>query len=93
VSALSSTSSSFGTAAASAKFESHSNGIDESMKAQALAEEEAAMSQYKVLHHQQQALLIKHFLLNSFFSVKGGLADSSNESLLGIAAGIVGQHC
>ncbi|KAL7036418.1 hypothetical protein ACKWTF_008803 [Chironomus riparius] len=47
VSALSSTSSSFGTAAASAKFEQHTNGIDEGMKAQALAEEEAAMNQYK----------------------------------------------
>ncbi|KAL7036407.1 hypothetical protein ACKWTF_008803 [Chironomus riparius] len=40
-------SSSFGTAAASAKFEQHTNGIDEGMKAQALAEEEAAMNQYK----------------------------------------------
>uniref|UniRef100_A0A336LYZ0 Cap-specific mRNA (nucleoside-2'-O-)-methyltransferase 1 n=1 Tax=Culicoides sonorensis TaxID=179676 RepID=A0A336LYZ0_CULSO len=42
-------SSSFGTAAASAKFESHSNGvtIDDALKAQALAEEEAAMNQYK----------------------------------------------
>lgn len=48
VSALSSTSSSFGTAAASSKFDAHANGIDESLKAQALAEEEAAMSQYKV---------------------------------------------
>lgn len=50
VSALSSTSSSFGTAASSAKYESHSNGngIDESLKAQVLAEEEAAMNQYKV---------------------------------------------
>lgn len=48
VSALSSTSSSFGTAASSAKFESHSNGIDEGLKAQVLAEEEAAMNQYKV---------------------------------------------
>ncbi|XP_070509922.1 phosphatidylinositol-binding clathrin assembly protein LAP isoform X2 [Chironomus tepperi] len=47
VSALSSTSSSFGTAAASAKFDQHTNGIDEGMKAQALAEEEAAMNQYK----------------------------------------------
>ncbi|CRK98949.1 CLUMA_CG011982, isoform B, partial [Clunio marinus] len=47
VSALSSTSSSFGTAASSAKFDSHSNGIDESLKAQVLAEEEAAMNQYK----------------------------------------------
>lgn len=48
VSALSSTSSSFGTAAASTRFDSHTNGIDETIKAQALAEEEAAMNQYKV---------------------------------------------
>lgn len=48
VSALNSTSSAFGTAAASAKFESPSNGIDDSLKAQVLAEEEAAMNQYKV---------------------------------------------
>ncbi|XP_063709443.1 phosphatidylinositol-binding clathrin assembly protein LAP isoform X3 [Culicoides brevitarsis] len=49
VNALSSTSSSFGTAAASAKYDSHSNGvnIDDALKAQALAEEEAAMNQYK----------------------------------------------
>ncbi|XP_055699083.1 phosphatidylinositol-binding clathrin assembly protein LAP isoform X42 [Phlebotomus papatasi] len=47
VSALSSTSSSFGTAAASARFDNHTNGIDEALKAQALAEEEAAMNQYK----------------------------------------------
>ncbi|CAD7093464.1 unnamed protein product [Hermetia illucens] len=47
VSALSSTSSSFGTAAASTRFDSHTNGIDETIKAQALAEEEAAMNQYK----------------------------------------------
>ncbi|XP_053683007.1 phosphatidylinositol-binding clathrin assembly protein LAP isoform X3 [Sabethes cyaneus] len=48
VTALSSTSSSFGTAAASTKFDNPSNGaIDESLKAQALAEEEAVMNQYK----------------------------------------------
>ncbi|XP_055922878.1 phosphatidylinositol-binding clathrin assembly protein LAP isoform X21 [Eupeodes corollae] len=46
VSALSSTSSSFGTAAASSKFD-NTNGIDDNIKAQALAEEEAAMNQYK----------------------------------------------
>ncbi|XP_055699081.1 phosphatidylinositol-binding clathrin assembly protein LAP isoform X40 [Phlebotomus papatasi] len=40
-------SSSFGTAAASARFDNHTNGIDEALKAQALAEEEAAMNQYK----------------------------------------------
>jgi phosphatidylinositol-binding clathrin assembly protein len=48
MSALSSTSSSFGTAAASTRFDTHSNGIDESLKAKVLAEEEAAMNQYKV---------------------------------------------
>ncbi|XP_021708314.1 phosphatidylinositol-binding clathrin assembly protein LAP isoform X9 [Aedes aegypti] len=40
--------SSFGTAAASTKFDNPTNGsIDESLKAQVLAEEEAAMNQYK----------------------------------------------
>lgn len=48
VSALSSTSTSFGTAAASTRYDQQPNGIDESIKAQALAEEEAAMNQYKV---------------------------------------------
>lgn len=52
VSALSSTSSSFGTAAASTRFDNHANGIDESLKAQALAEEEAAMNQYRVKRKQ-----------------------------------------
>lgn len=47
VSVLSSTSSSFGNAAASSKFDT-SNGIDEQLKAQALAEEEAVLNQYKV---------------------------------------------
>ncbi|XP_017056946.1 phosphatidylinositol-binding clathrin assembly protein LAP isoform X13 [Drosophila ficusphila] len=46
VTALSSTSSAFGTAAASSKFDT-TNGIDEQLKAQVLAEEEAAMNQYK----------------------------------------------
>uniref|UniRef100_A0A182V3Y1 ENTH domain-containing protein n=1 Tax=Anopheles merus TaxID=30066 RepID=A0A182V3Y1_ANOME len=48
VSALTSTSSSFGIVAESTKFDSPTNGmIDESLKAQVLAEEEAAMNQYK----------------------------------------------
>nr|CAD7586165.1 unnamed protein product [Timema genevievae] len=47
VSALSSTSTAFGTAAASTRLDSHSNGIDETLKQQVLAEEEAAMNQYK----------------------------------------------
>ncbi|XP_072933592.1 phosphatidylinositol-binding clathrin assembly protein LAP isoform X6 [Epargyreus clarus] len=49
--ALSSTSSSFGNAAASARLDSQANGslfIDDSLRQQALAEEEAAMNQYKV---------------------------------------------
>lgn len=50
VTALSSTSSAFGTAAASSKFDA-TNGIDEQLKAQALADEEAAMNQYKVQHY------------------------------------------
>ncbi|XP_016954065.1 phosphatidylinositol-binding clathrin assembly protein LAP isoform X4 [Drosophila biarmipes] len=41
-----SSSSAFGTAAASSKFD-NTNGIDEQLKAQVLAEEEAAMNQYK----------------------------------------------
>ncbi|XP_072933594.1 phosphatidylinositol-binding clathrin assembly protein LAP isoform X8 [Epargyreus clarus] len=48
--ALSSTSSSFGNAAASARLDSQANGslfIDDSLRQQALAEEEAAMNQYK----------------------------------------------
>ncbi|XP_034835887.1 phosphatidylinositol-binding clathrin assembly protein LAP isoform X12 [Maniola hyperantus] len=48
--ALSSTSSSFGNAAASTRLDSATNGnlfIDDSLKQQVLAEEEAAMNQYK----------------------------------------------
>ncbi|GLV35029.1 like-AP180 [Carabus blaptoides fortunei] len=46
VTALSSTSSAFGTAATNGRLE-NTNGIDESLKQQILAEEEAAMNQYK----------------------------------------------
>lgn len=50
VSALSSTSTAFGTAASNARLEQTGNGhIDEALRQQALAEEEAAMNQYKVL--------------------------------------------
>ena len=52
--ALSSTSSSFGNAAASTRLDNHdqANGIfiDDSLKQQVLAEEEAAMNQYKVIY-------------------------------------------
>lgn len=52
--ALSSTSSSFGNVAASSRLD-NANGasalfIDDTLKQQALAEEEAAMNQYKVRH-------------------------------------------
>ncbi|XP_041983323.1 phosphatidylinositol-binding clathrin assembly protein LAP isoform X3 [Aricia agestis] len=46
--ALSSTSSSFGNAAASARLDNGQLFIDDSLKQQALAEEEAAMNQYKM---------------------------------------------
>lgn len=49
MSALSSTSTAFGTAASNARLEQTGNGhIDEALRQQALAEEEAAMNQYKV---------------------------------------------
>lgn len=49
VSALSSTSTAFGTAASNQRLEHTGNGhIDETLRQQALAEEEAAMNQYKV---------------------------------------------
>lgn len=52
VSALSSTSTAFGTAASNARLDQTGNGhIDEALRQQALAEEEAAMNQYKVLAH------------------------------------------
>ncbi|XP_026827094.1 phosphatidylinositol-binding clathrin assembly protein isoform X3 [Ooceraea biroi] len=48
VSALSSTSTAFGTAASNTRLDQTGNGhIDEAMRQQALAEEEAAMNQYK----------------------------------------------
>ena len=49
VSALSSTSTAFGTAASNQRLEHTGNGhIDEALRQQALAEEEAVMNQYKV---------------------------------------------
>lgn len=47
VTALSSTSTAFGNVVANGKFDT-ANGIDESLKLQILAEEEAAMNQFKV---------------------------------------------
>lgn len=48
VSALSSTSNAFGIAVANGRMDSPGNGIDENLKLQVLAEEEAAMNQFKV---------------------------------------------
>ncbi|XP_017775110.1 PREDICTED: phosphatidylinositol-binding clathrin assembly protein LAP-like isoform X5 [Nicrophorus vespilloides] len=50
VTALSSTSSSFGTIVANGRFDTQ-NGIDENLKLQVLAEEEAAMNQFKTKVH------------------------------------------
>ncbi|XP_068901957.1 phosphatidylinositol-binding clathrin assembly protein LAP-like isoform X2 [Tenebrio molitor] len=47
VSALSSTSNAFGNVVANGRFDTPANGIDENLKLQALAEEEAAMNQFK----------------------------------------------
>ncbi|KAJ3663110.1 hypothetical protein Zmor_007419 [Zophobas morio] len=47
VTALSSTSNAFGNVVANGRFDTPSNGIDESLKLQVLAEEEAAMNQFK----------------------------------------------
>ncbi|CAG9819361.1 unnamed protein product [Phaedon cochleariae] len=47
VTALSSTSNAFGNVVANGRFDSPPNGIDESLKLQILAEEEAAMNQFK----------------------------------------------
>lgn len=48
VTALSSTSNAFGNVATNGRFDTPPNGIDESLKLQILAEEEAAMNQFKV---------------------------------------------
>ncbi|KAJ8931322.1 hypothetical protein NQ314_015777 [Rhamnusium bicolor] len=48
VSALSSTSNAFGNVVANGRFDTPPNGIDENLKLQILAEEEAAMNQFKV---------------------------------------------
>lgn len=48
VTALSSTSSSFGTVVANGRIDQHANGLDEHIKLKILAEEEAAMNQFKV---------------------------------------------
>lgn len=70
VSALSSTSSSFGTAAASTRFDTHTNGIDDEIKAQALAEEEAAMNKYKVnyyFNYFSETNLFVYNMMNQYF--------------------------
>ena len=52
VSALSSTSTAFGTAASNQRLEGTGNGhIDDAVRQQALAEEEAVLNQYKVVYY------------------------------------------
>lgn len=79
MSALSSTSTSFGSAAASARFDAHPNGIDESVKAQALAEEEAAMNQYKVNRFEINFFIQNQILiLLCFFFVQTKVASPTS---------------
>lgn len=59
VSALSTTSNSFGIA--NGRLDSQANGIDESLKQQALAEEEAAMNQFKVVSSRAPKFLSEYF--------------------------------
>lgn len=84
VTALSSTSNAFGIAVANGRFDAQGNGIDENLKLQALAEEEAAMNQFKVIPQQNvpfckqfykyyfcfsQKYLLPHSLLTRFLAV------------------------
>lgn len=55
MSALSSTSTAFGTVVANGRSDSHTNGIDEQIKQQLLAEEEAAINQFKSKVHSPNA--------------------------------------
>lgn len=63
MSALSSTSNAFGTVVANGRLDSHTNGIDEQIKQQVLAEEEAAMNQFKV---STVVMLLNIFLIWKF---------------------------
>ena len=68
--ALSSTSSSFGNAAASTRLDNQPNGalfIDDTLKQQALAEEEAAMNQYKVNLCQPSDITTKMYKATQFY--------------------------
>ncbi|XP_020286849.1 phosphatidylinositol-binding clathrin assembly protein LAP isoform X9 [Pseudomyrmex gracilis] len=63
VSALSSTSNAFGTAASNARLDQTGNGhIDEALRQQALAEEEAAMNQYKAKVQSPSSISTNPFL-------------------------------
>lgn len=79
VSALSSTSTAFGTAASNNRLDHAGNGhIDEALRQQALAEEEAAMNQYKVLslaQHSYKLLIrrMKGFIICLIFRQKYNL--------------------
>jgi len=64
------------------------------MKQQALAEEEAAMNQYKVFaqHSRRCAMLISVLILFLLFTVQVGIANS-HKSIPGIATIVIRQHC
>ncbi|KAK7872528.1 hypothetical protein R5R35_013764 [Gryllus longicercus] len=81
VSALSSTSTAFGTAANNTRLDSHtgSNGIDESLKQQALAEEEAAMNQYKAKVSSPTASSTNPFLSSP---ISGGAPVSQSQPIV-----------
>ncbi|XP_058836404.1 LOW QUALITY PROTEIN: phosphatidylinositol-binding clathrin assembly protein LAP [Topomyia yanbarensis] len=90
VTALSSTSSSFGTAAASTKFDIPSNGaIDENVKAQALAEEEAIMNQYKSKVSSPTASSANVAMTNPFLS-----SPPTQDNIVDLfgGSGVDGQH-
>lgn len=64
--ALSSTSNAFGNVVANGRFDTPTNGIDENLKLQLLAEEEAAMNQFRVSPTSQKShikilLIIRQF--------------------------------
>lgn len=78
VSALSSTSTAFGTAASNARLDQTGNGhIDEALRQQALAEEEAAMNQYKVS--------VREALINWLFATRNARFHNMSYFLLHIA--------
>ncbi|KAK0168758.1 hypothetical protein PV327_002528 [Microctonus hyperodae] len=81
VSALSSTSTAFGTAASNARLDQTGNGhIDEALRQQALAEEEAAMNQYKAKVQSPTGLSTNPFLSSPTGSGNQPIVDLFNSA-------------